>query len=171
MFYLALVLILFIGCEFKTKSNKTLKNGSIEHTPKRDTIFSSEISAELKTNLDNNHSLEKLKFLDQNNQKLLSFSEDTILLRVLYHSEKFPLLNDSYEIDIDPVSENMTVLDRLGRNKFKLLIEPNPDTIIFDINLSSKKFIFKESYVDSNKKIRHKIVPEIFLSRKTLIIR
>jgi hypothetical protein len=163
--YIVAVLLIIAGCNQKKRENRGAKG--IEHYT-RDTIYSDDIVLEMKENAEN-HPIVKLKFLDKNNKKLLKFSKDTILLRILYHSKKFPSLNEGYEIRIDPVSENMRVLEQVGRNKVKLFIEPDSNFFVFDVFLSSRKNIFKSSYVDSNQKINYKIVPEISLFRKTYL--
>lgn len=159
--YLTTILVIIAGCNGG--------NNHIVDTNQKDTIFSGDISEELTKNQEKGYPLEKLIFLDKDNQKLLKFSEDTILLKVLYHSKKFSGLNDNYNISIESVNKNMTVLDRLSRNKFRLFIKPDSGAIVFDIYLSSKKFIFESSHFDADKKLKRKVVPAIFLSRKTII--
>ncbi|WP_341903555.1 hypothetical protein [Fluviicola taffensis] len=161
------LLLIIMGCNHKAKEIRNLKVNN-EYS-KIDTIYSNDIALDLKENSESHHPLEKLKFLDKNNKKLLEFSRDTIFLRVLFHSEKFPNLNKDYEITIDPVSDNMKVLDQVSRNKVQLFIEPDSNPFVFDVYLRSKKNVFKSSYVDSNKKITYTVDPVIFLFRKTIM--
>jgi len=157
-------LIVITGCDsgngIKERANQTLND--------KDTIFQNDVLMELKGKYKGYQSTLDLKLSDENGKILSRIPSGVFNINVLYHSDKFPELNNSYLINIVPVTKNFA-LKRSEKNKFEVSIKPDADTIIFDIYLGSKKYIFMSSYIDKEK-LKHRAVPEIGLSRKTIIL-
>lgn len=161
--YGSLTLFAICSCDYD-HNKKGVEKFSLANQ-NADTLYSDEVLREYRKELMDYKSTLKLEYLDENDNRIKGFhSNDTLHLRVVYYSQKFPMLNEDYNIILDPISKNFNCR-KLKRNKFELFINPNTEMIEFDLYLSCKGVVFKYSSLDKENNLTYELRNEVGLSR------
>ncbi|SOD17749.1 hypothetical protein [Pedobacter xixiisoli] len=162
-------LSLYLMCISCTSNNSSLDLK--ETTIAKDTLQHEEILKDMDYPRSKNVKAVQLNYYNADQQKVAGLQKnDTFILGITYNGKKFQQLAKSNKIYLEPETKNFKILKSLPDNRYKIFVEPSADTLIFDIQISSDKFVFNSYYLDNNRQIQYKIVDKIGLCKKIEVV-